>query len=139
MKKLITIAVLGAALTFGGCQQFKDFESTVSNAVEVVAGAKVNSQTAYIAINVFNGLESGATEYLKLPACGTGPAICRTRGAAAKIGPPFNAGISARNNLRAWMKANPGATVADAGLYNTLVSATNALKDVMAAYGVTAN
>jgi len=51
------------------------------------------------------------------------------------LSPPFNAGISARNDLRAWMKANPG-SLADAGLYNTLVAATESLQKVMDIYNI---
>jgi hypothetical protein len=109
--------------------------TTIENAYGTVAGTKINSKTAYVAINAFNGAESLVTAYLNLPQCGTGPRVCRTIGAAEALDQPFNAGIIARNNLRSYMRANKG-TLADAGLYQTLVAATSGLKQIMAVYGI---
>jgi hypothetical protein len=134
MRRLIAVLAI-AALPLGGCAEFQKFETTVSNAVGYVASTKVNSKDAYIAINVFNAAERAVTAYLQLPPCGTGHALCRKDGAAAALDQPFTAGIIARNNLRAFMKANPG-TLADAGLYNTLTSATKTLQSIMDVYGI---
>jgi hypothetical protein len=129
MKKLALALVL--AVSLGGCATFQK----VQNAVEVVGGLKVNSKSAYVAINVFNAAERSATAYLRLPPCNGTVPICRAYGAAQAIEQPFRAGIQARNDLRSYMKANKG-TVADAGLYNTLVAATTSLQNVMNIYGV---
>lgn len=128
MKRVLL--ALTIALSLGGCATFQKVE----NAVGVVGGLKVNSKSAYVAINVFNAAERSATAYLRLPPCNGSTQVCRANGAAEAIDPPFRAGIQARNDLRAYMKANKG-TLADAGLYNTLVSATDTLQKVMDIYG----
>jgi hypothetical protein len=131
MKKLALIAVLGLGLTASGCATFQKVE----NAVGVVGGElKVNSKSAYIAINVFNAAERSATAYLRLPPCDGVIKVCRAAGAAEAIDQPFRAGIQARNDLRAYMRANKG-TLADAGLYETLVAATDSLQRIMDIYG----
>lgn len=128
MKKLaLTIAL---ALSLSGCATFQKVE----NAVGVIAQTKINSKSAYIAINVFNAAERSATAYLRLPPCDGVIKVCRAAGAAEAIDPPFRAGIQARNDLRSYMRANKG-TLADAGLYNTLVSATDSLQRIMDIYG----
>jgi hypothetical protein len=98
------------------------------------ANVKVNSKSAYIAINVFNAAERSATAYLRLPPCDGVIKVCRAAGAAEAIDQPFRAGIQARNDLRAYMRANKG-TLADAGLYETLVAATDSLQRIMDIYG----
>src|SRR5262249_7208940 len=96
---------------------------------------KVKSKTAYVAINVFNAAERSATNYLRLPPCTGVGNLCRVAGAAEALEPPFRAGIQARNDLRAFMRANPG-TLADAGLYNSLVAATESLQKIMSIYNI---
>lgn len=126
MKKLIAIAMVSVSL--GACTQLK-------NVVGQIENTKINGKSAYVAIQAFNAVERTTTNYLNLPGCNGAIALCRQSGAAAALEKPFNAGISARNSLRAFMKANPG-TLADAGLYNTLTSATSALQGVLNAYGI---
>jgi hypothetical protein len=133
LNKLFAIVLL--ALGLAGCAEIQKVETTLSNALGVVASTKVNSKSAYIAINVFNAAERTVTTYLKLPPCDGKTSLCRVSGAAAALDRPFNAGIVARNQLRVFMKANPG-TLADAGLYNTLVQATSGLQAVMNVYGI---
>lgn len=137
MRKIIAALVLGATLVLGGCTTAGNIFTTVENAYGTVAGTKVNSKTAFVAISAFNGAESLVTAYLNLPQCGAigVSKLCRANGAAEALDQPFNAGIIARNNLRAYMRANKG-TLADAGLYNTLVTATASLKQIMAVYGI---
>jgi hypothetical protein len=133
LKKLFVIALLAFGLA--GCASLQKVETTISNAVGVVANTKVNSKSAYVAINVFNAAERSVTTYLRLPLCDGVLKVCRVNGAAAALDQPFNAGISARNDLRSYMRANKG-TLADAGLYDTLVSATKALQNIMNIYGI---
>ena len=129
MKRLIIALTLSLALA--GCAETQKLE----NAIGVIASTKVNSKSAYIAINVFNAAERSVTAYLKLPPCTGAGNLCRISGAAEALDQPFNAGIKARNDLRSFMKANPG-TLADAGLYNTLVAVTTSLQNVMSVYGI---
>lgn len=139
MKKLAVALVSVVALVLAGCaqtmQEFQKFETTVSNAVGVVASTKINSRTAYIAINTFNAAERSVTNYLNLPPCTGAGTLCRVSGAAEALDQPFNSGIVARNNMRAFMIANKG-SLADAGLYNTLKAATASLQSIMAIYGI---
>lgn len=135
-KFLVSAAAALVALSLGGCSDtLTKIETTVSNAVGVIGGAKINSKSAYVAINVFDAAERSVTAYLKLPACNGSIPLCRVHGAAQALDQPFNAGITARDSLRSFMKANPG-TLADAGLYSTLTAATNSLEKVMAIYGI---
>jgi hypothetical protein len=133
LKKLFAIVLLTVGLA--GCATFQKAETTLSNAVGVIASTKVNSKTVYVAINVFNAAERSVTAYLRLPPCDGVLKVCRTIGAAEAIDQPFRAGIQARNDLRSYMRANKG-TLADAGLYDTLVSATKSLQNIMNIYGV---
>jgi hypothetical protein len=134
MKKLLAIGLL--ALSLGGCAgELAKIKTTFTNVVGVISNVKINSKAAYIAINVFNGTERTVTNYLKFPPCNGSIPVCRVSGAADALDEPFNAGISARNDMRAWMKANPG-SLADAGLYNALIAATNSLQKVMAIYNI---
>lgn len=129
------VATAGASL--GGCQTWDQFTTSVKTTIDVIGGTKVSGAKAYIALNVFAGIETSTTKFLKLPACApTSTVICRPRGAAAEIEGPFTTAIAARNQLRAWMKANPDATVADIGLYNALTAATNALAPILSKYGI---
>jgi uncharacterized protein YceK len=129
MRKLVLSLAL-VAITLSGCATFQKVE----NAVGVIAQTKINSKSAYVAINVFNAAERSATAYLSLPPCDGVTKVCRAAGAAEAIDQPFHAGIQARNDLRSYMRANKG-TLADAGLYNTLVAATTSLQNVMNIYG----
>jgi hypothetical protein len=129
MKRIVVALALSLALA--GCAETQKIE----NAIGVLGSTKVNSKSAYIAINVFNAAERSVTNYLRLQPCTGAGTLCRVSGAAEAIDLPFNAGIKARNDLRSFMKANPG-TLADAGLYNTLVAATTSLQNVMAIYGI---
>lgn len=132
MRKIfISIALAASLASLPACTTFQK----IGQAIEVAGDVKVKSKTAYIAINVFNAAERSATNYLKLPPCTGVGNLCRVKGAAEAIDASFNAGIKARNDLRAFMKANPG-TLADAGLYNTLVAATESLQNIMNIYGI---
>ena len=133
LKALFAVAML--SLSLGGCAGWTKFETTVSNAVGVLGSTKINSKTAYVAINSMNATERLVTAYLRLPQCNGSIPLCRAPGAAQALDGPFNAAISASNDLWSFMRANPG-TLADAGLYNTLTSAAAALQNVMNIYGV---
>jgi hypothetical protein len=135
MRKIIAGAlVLLSLASLPACQSITALE----NAAGTVAGVKVKGKTAYIAISAFNASEKLVTAYLVLPLCNGTVTLCRKLGAAEALDQPFNAGIVARNQLRAYMRANPG-TLADAGLYNNLIAASSGLKQVMAVYGIGGN
>lgn len=138
MRRIFSAIAIASLLFMTSCVTdggLGSIGTSISNTVGVIAQTRVKSKSAYIAINVFNASERTATNYLNLPLCTGAGNLCRVNGAAEAIDLPFHAGIQARNDLRAFMKANKG-TLADAGLYNTLVSATTALNNVMAIYGI---
>lgn len=127
MKKLLM--TMGLSLALVGCTQ-------LSNAYNAVAGVTVPPSAVIVAANSFDGVEATATNYLRLKKCSatTGP-VCRDPAVTAKIIPAIRAGRTARNNLEAFMQANPGA-LGPSGLYNALVAATTTLSQILAQYGV---
>lgn len=127
MKKLLIAATL--ALSLVGC-------ANLQNAYNTVTGASVSPTAVYVAANSFDAVEVTATNYLRLKKCSpsSGP-VCRDPAATAKIIPAVRSGRVARNNLLAFMKANPG-QLGPVGLYNALTSATQTLQQVEATYGV---
>lgn len=124
MKKLILISML--ALSVGGCAQ-------LTNAYNALTGVSVSPTAVIVAANAFDGLEATATNYLKLPKCGSFP--CRNQNAVMAIIPAIRSGRIARNNLEQFLAANPGA-LGPQGLYNALTAATDTLKQVFLQYGI---
>ena len=123
MKKLLAIALI---LGLAGCAQLQ-------NAYNVVTGAAITPEQVYVSANAFDAVEATATQYLRLPVCGSLP--CRNPSAVAVIVPAVRSGRLARNKLEAAVNANPSAPV-DANLLATLTSSTSVLKAIMANYGV---
>lgn len=123
-KVLITGAV---ALSLGGCAQLQ-------NAWDTVTGARVSPQVVYVSINVFDGFERTATNYLRL--CHSAPSnpVC-SKTAEVQIVNAVRSGRTARNNLRAFMAAHPDALGA-AGVYDAFTAASDTLKSALQTYGV---
>ena len=128
MKRLFLIAALLAPVA--GCAQLQ----TDWN---VLTSASVSPTSVIVAANSFDALESAATTYLKLPACGGTSAtpVCRTAGAVAQIVPAIRAGRTARNALEALLKSNGNAAIPVA-TYNTLKGAVSALQTIFAQYKI---
>lgn len=126
MKRLFFVAAI--ALSLGGCAQ-------LTNAYNALNGATITSQQVYIAANAFDAIEASATQYLRLPVCGS-TTPCRNAGATNTIVAAVRAGRLARNALEAAVNANPGAPV-NANLMATLTSSTSALKAILVEFGVT--
>lgn len=131
-KYLITAVLLSSAGALGGCaQQVQD----VRNAWSVATSASVSGTSVSIAVNAFDALEATALRYISLPLCGTGPAICRTQAATREIDRAIRAGRIPRNQLEAFLVANPG-KLGPTGLYNALEAAVATLQGVLAKYNV---
>jgi pyrimidine deaminase RibD-like protein len=130
IKKLASVAALALALS--GC-------STVTTLYGELSATTIPPQTALVAANSFDVIETTATAYLSLPACGSvGATIaCRNAAAVAKIVPSIRAGRVARNGVEALLRANSGAAIPVA-TYNTLQSAVATLQGVYAAYNISA-
>lgn len=127
MRKFLLAIALSCAL--GGC-------STLQNIVNVVTGASVTPNQAYIAANAFDTVEATATTYLQLPACGsTSSALCRTPAAVNAIVPAIRIGRAARNNLEAAVTSSNGAPVS-ASLYSALSAQTSTLQAIIAQYNI---
>lgn len=121
MKKLAILLCLG----LGACQT-----------IGMVLGTSVPPQTALIAANSYDVLETVMTGYLQLPPCGAGaPVTCRNPAAVANIVPAVRAGRTARNQIEALLTTNNGGSIPVAS-YNTLTAAITTLQAVQTQYNV---
>lgn len=124
MKKVFL--ALSFAVALSGCAQLKaDYDA--------ITGATVSPTAVIVAGNSFDAAEATATNYLRLPKCGTFP--CRSAQATKAIIPAIRSGRLARNNLEAFLVANPGA-LGPAGLYSALRTATDTLQQIFAQYNI---
>jgi hypothetical protein len=121
--------LLLAGLLLGGC-------STLSN-LETIASGSVSANQVYVAANAFDAIEATATNYLQLPPCPTAAPVCRTSSIVAVIVPQVRNGRVARNQLEAYVNANPGQAVPVSN-YNVLITTVNTLQGALAAYSATA-
>ncbi len=125
MKKLLLVGAL--ALSLAGCAQ-------VTAAWDTLTGARVSPQAVYVSMNVFDGFERTATNYLRL--CHRSPAnpVC-SKPAEVQIAAAVRSGRVARNNLKAFMTTHPDALGAQ-GVYDAFTTATDTLKSALQTYGV---
>ncbi|SRR5579883_1916134 len=128
MRNLLLAAALTLALS--GCAEFQ-------KAYNALTGATISPSTVYIAANAFDAVEQTATNYLKLPACsGSSGPVCRSAAAVKAIVPAVRSGRIARNQLEAQINASGGGAPISTSLYQTLVGATNSLRQIFAQYGI---
>lgn len=137
MKHLQRLAlVAGLALFASGCQTWDIFQR--------VTAATVSSKTVVLGIQAFDGTQIIAASYLRLPICRpTDGPICREREATPVIKQAVAGGRRARNSLKAEIRRVCAADF-DAGrectqgikavTYNSLVDASETIKNVTAAY-----
>jgi hypothetical protein len=115
MRQLIGLALL---IPLGGCT---DPFSTIEAAFGVATG-NVPASSVYVAANSFDVAQSSAKVYISLPLCTTGgPVACRTQAATLAVDKAVRSGRSLRNQLEAYVNANPGATVPVSN-YNALLA-----------------
>ena len=132
-SRLAVAAVL--AISLAGCAGTLDkIDSFVSSATSVVNSA-VTPKDVVIAASAYDVVAVTATNYQRLRRCtgSNGPA-CRDPALRKKIDAAVYAGRAARNNLKAYLRANPGITTVRLADYDTLVAATKTLQDATAAY-----
>lgn len=123
MRRILLAGV--AALSLAGC-----------TTIGTITGSSVSPQSASVAVNSFDALETVATAYLQLPACGSSAAvICRNAAAAAKIVPAVRSARTARDQIVAALNASGGAAIPIVS-YNTLAAAVTTLQSVYAQYNV---
>jgi hypothetical protein len=132
MKKLLVLLLLAPLLA--GCGTFGQ---NLQNIFNTVTGASVSPAAVLVAGNSFDAVEKTATNYIVFCTSNRANLACANfvtiRG---QLVPAVRAGRAARNNLEAFMKANPGA-LGPTGLYNALTSAVQTLQDVMTQYHIT--
>lgn len=122
--RLHTLLLVGA-LALGGCATYNN-----------LTGAKVSPQSALVAANSFDALETVATGYLQLPPCTTTQwAACRNATAAKRIGPAVRAGRVARNQVEALLAANNGNAIPVVTM-DTLQSAITTLQSIYTQYNI---
>lgn len=131
MRHVLIIGVAALALALGGCTAFRNELQKVETAVQIVSTASVTPTEVYVAINVFDGAEATAKNYLTLHPCGPTQGF-PCRGAAQPVWDAVRKGRVARNNLKAYMRANLNRAVPSPD-YNALTLATSALKDLVPA------
>ena len=86
-------------------------------------------QQLRVAANSFDALESTATNYLKLPLCGTVP-VCRSQTVSVSLVKAVRSARSARTQLEAYVNANP-TTPIPATLYQTVSVAVTTLQSIL--------
>lgn len=130
MHKLIRACAVALALvtTLGGCAEVQKIETVFG----IVTGDVVSPQAVVISINAFDAIEATATNYIRLPRCGTGPTICRDPAITAKAITLIRAGRIDRNGLKAALRANPGANISLIAVYQDLGNTTTALEALFA-------
>jgi hypothetical protein len=130
MKPATFLLVLGLG-TYGA-----GLSGCVTDSVEALFSVSASPQSALVAANSFDALETMATGYLSLPACASGgSAACRNATAAAKIAPAVRSGRTARNQVEAMLQANNGGKIPVATI-QTLQAAIATLQAVYAQYNI---
>ena len=132
------VVLVAAAFLTTGCastiQTLKDDYNAVASAVSSTVSSEATPKAVAVAISSFDAIKITATNYTRLPRCnGTNGPICRDPALRVKIKQAVAAGTVARNNLKAFLRQNPK-SLADAGLYNSLLAAKQTLTDATAAY-----
>lgn len=122
MRKLMLAVALALVPMLGGCAQIHKAETFFT----AVTGKIVTPQQVIIAANAFDAVKATATNYLRLPRCPAAQ-VCRTPSTTPKIVSAIKAGTSARNQLEAALRANPGANLTLVDVYNALRDATSRL------------
>jgi hypothetical protein len=128
MKRLFALLLLAPLI--GGCAEF-------NRLYDAATGATVSPAAVLVAGNSFDAVEKTATNYIVFcTANRANPACADFVTIRGKLVPAVRAGRAARNNLEAFMKANPG-VLGPAGLYNALQASVQTLQDVMTQYHIT--
>jgi hypothetical protein len=132
MRKWFALLLLAPLLV--GCGTFGQ---ELQNIYTAATGASVPASAVLVAGNSFDAVEKTATNYIVFCSANrANPACANFVTIRGKLVPAVRSGRAARNNLEAFMIANPGA-LGPAGLYNTLQAAVQTLQDVMTKYHIT--
>jgi len=125
MRRFFLAIALAGSLA--GCAQFqKDFSFLTS--------ATVSPTAVTVAVNLFDGVEATATNYLRLPKCtATSGAVCRNKAVAVQIIAAVKSGRVARNNLEQFLAGHQTALGVQ-GDYDAINAAVNTLQAILAQY-----
>jgi hypothetical protein len=127
MKRMFVLLLLAPLL--GACAGFQNVYSTLT-------GASVPVAAVLVAGNSFDAIEKTAKNYIVFCSANrVNPACANFVTIRGKLAPAVRSGRAARNNLEAFMTANPGA-LGPAGLYNALQASVQTLQDVMTQYHI---
>ena len=134
-----TFALLGLlAGTGAGCVQFRQdvakAYTTAKNVAAAVSSSKINRKAVTVAALTANGFIQAADLYLQQPPCNGALIVCRNSAATEPLIKAVTSLRSARNNMLDFMRSHPG-QLGD-GLYDLMVSATNEIQGVFAAYNI---
>jgi len=114
------------AVSLGGCALWQNIQST--------AAVAATPEAVKLEIDSFDAYEALADGYNRLRLCnGSNGPVCRDPAVRKTVAASVLAGRSARNNLKAYLRANPGQTAPQID-YSTLVNATDAIKQALQVY-----
>lgn len=109
-------------------------------ALNAVESVNISPTQVYVAAQAFDAVEATATNYVRLPVCKAGQTFvknqCSTLAAISRLVPAIHAGRTDRDNLEAYVKANPKGGIGASGLYSALTAATATIKAVFTDVGV---
>lgn len=129
MKRIVLVALLALAIPLASC-------ASLTKTYDIITGATVSPAAVIVIGNAFDALEVTATNYLVFCRSNrTSPACSGYVAARKQILPAVRSGRVARNNLEAFMAANPGA-LGPSGLYNAVVASVNTLQTVVQTYAI---
>jgi hypothetical protein len=122
----IGLAAAALCLALSSC-------GTIKTAYDAVTTSTVPAQTIDVAINGFNIVKSGAAGYIAYCTPNPTPAGCDDDAIQNKIMPAIDSGTTARNTLKTFLRAHPGA-LGDKGTYDALVTASGTIQSLLATY-----
>lgn len=126
MRKVLFAAA--AALSLGACSNLQTLYGEVTS-------TSISPQAALAAANAFDAVETTATAYLSLPACGGATIACRNAAATANIVPAVRSGRAARKAIEGLLQSSNGGPIPVAN-YNTLEAAIQTLQSTYAQFNI---
>lgn len=121
MKRLLICLLF---MSLGGCATLK-----------LSTGSSVTPNAVYVAANAYDAAVVSATNYDRLPLCTANTSlVCRTTAATKSVDAAIRAGRTYRNQLIAYVNANPGEVVPVSN-YNALVGAISTIQTYVSTNG----
>lgn len=124
--RIILMMALSLCLALGSCANLK-------TAYVAATSSTVPASTIDVAINTFNTVKITAVGYVTYCTPNPTPVGCDISAITNLIQPQIDKGTQARNTLKTFLRAHPGA-LGDAGVYDTLTTAGTLLKQYLSTY-----